>query len=430
MELSRRIDGVLTNRLLGYPIFFAFMWLLFQATFQLGAYPVKWIGALVEWLSESVGAALPQSLFSELVLDGVIGGVGSVIVFLPNIMILFLGVALLEDSGYMARAAFLMDRLMHSLGLHGKSFIPMLMGFGCSVPAVMATRTLESQRDRVLTILLVPLMSCSARLPVYLLIAGTFFAERAGSVIFALYVIGIVAALLVGRLFAATIFRSAPAPFIMELPPYRLPTARGLLIHMWERSKIYLKKMGGVILVASIVLWFLGAFPRAAELPADYGSEIASLRSEGTELALERAAALEGLASARRVEHSYIGRAGRAVAPALRPLGFTWQMGVGLGTGFVAKEVVVSTLGVLYHTGTNGASLRAALRDPANGITPLAAFAYMVFVLLYTPCIITVAAIKREAGFRWMWFSIGYQLALAWIVSFGIYQVGRLIGLN
>jgi ferrous iron transport protein B len=430
MELSRRIDGVFTNRLLGYPLFLAFMWLLFQATFKLGAYPMSWIGAFVDWVSRTLGAALPHSLLSELVLDGIIGGVGSVIVFLPNIMILFLGVAFLEDSGYMARAAFLMDRLMHGLGLHGKSFIPMLMGFGCSVPAVMSARTLESERDRILTILLVPLMSCSARLPVYLLIAGTFFAERAGSVIFAVYVIGIVAALLVGRLLAATLFRSAPAPFVMELPPYRLPTARGLLIHMWERSRIYLRKMGGIILIASIVLWFLGSFPRAPGLHEHYESEVATLESEGTELALEKAVALEGLASARRVESSYIGRAGRAVAPALKPLGFTWQMGVGLATGFVAKEVVVSTLGVLYHAGADGASLRSALLDPANGITPLAAFAYMVFVLLYTPCIVTVAAIRREAGSRWMWFSIGYQLALAWLVSFGIYQVGKLIGLS
>ena len=430
MELSRRIDGVFTNRLLGYPIFLAFMWVLFQATFRLGAYPMRWIGALAERLSSDLGAVLPESLLSELAIDGVLGGVGSVIVFLPNIMILFLGVALLEDSGYMARAAFLMDRLMHGLGLHGKSFIPMIMGFGCSVPAVMAARTLESERDRVLTILLVPLMSCSARLPVYLLIAGTFFAERAGTVIFVVYVIGILAALGIGRLLAATIFRSAPAPFVMELPPYRLPTARGILIHTWERSKVYLQKVGGVILVASIVLWFLGTFPLPPELPEDQASEIAFLRSEGTEVALEKAAALEALAASRRVENSYIGRAGRAMAPVIEPLGFTWQMGVALGTGFVAKEVVVSTLGVLYQTGAEGASLSAKLRSTASGITPLAAFTYMVFVLLYTPCVVTVAAVRREAGARWMWFSVGYQLALAWIVSFGIYQIGRLAGLG
>lgn len=427
METSRRIDGVFTNRLLGYPIFLTFMWLLFQATFKLGAYPMRWMSVLVDRLSEALSVALPQSLLTELVVDGVVGGVGSVVVFLPNIVILFLGIAFLEDSGYMARAAFLMDRLMHGLGLHGKSFIPMLMGFGCSVPAVMAARTLESQRDRVLTVLLVPLMSCSARLPVYLLIAGTFFAERAGSVIFIVYVTGIAAALAVGRLLAATLFRSAPSPFVMELPPYRLPTTRGLLIHTWERSKIYLKKMGGVILVASIVLWFLGSFPRSGGVSGGGPVEAALLRAEGTELALERAAAMEGAAG--RLERSYIGRAGRAVAPFFEPLGFTWQMGVALGTGFVAKEVVVSTLGVLYAPETTGASLREALRDPANGITPLAAFAYMVFVLLYTPCIVTVAAIRREAGLRWMWFSIGYQLALAWIVSFGVYQAGRLVGL-
>ena len=258
MELSRRIDNIFTNRFLGYPIFLALIWILFQLTFQLGAYPQGWLSSAVSWLAGSLSTVLPDSLLADLVVNGVIGGVGSVIVFLPNIMILFLGISFLEDSGYMARAAFLMDRLMHALGLHGKSFIPMLMGFGCSVPAIMATRTLESKRDRVMTTLLVPLMSCSARLPVYVLIAGAFFAERAGSVVFLIYVVGIVAAMLVGRLFAKTLFRSSPAPFVMELPPYRLPTSKGLLIHMWERAKIYLQKMGGVILVASIILWFLG----------------------------------------------------------------------------------------------------------------------------------------------------------------------------
>jgi len=433
MELSRRIDGVFTNRFLGYPIFLAFMWLLFQLTFRVGAYPMDWIESAVGWLARTVGGVLPPSLFSELIVDGVIGGVGAVAVFLPNIMILFLGVAFLEDSGYMSRAAFLMDRLMRALGLHGKSFIPMLMGFGCSVPAIMATRTLESRRDRILTILLVPLMSCSARLPVYLLIAGTFFAERAGSIVFAMYLIGVAVAMAVGRLLAATIFRSAAAPFVMELPPYRLPTAKGLLVHMWERSKVYLQKMGGVILIASIVLWFLGAFPRGMEMSRDYESEIAALRAVGTEEALDRASELASELEAERIENSFIGRAGKAVAPVMRPLGFTWEMGVGLITGFVAKEVVVSTLGVLYHVGGEDAeetqSLSEALRSPENGITPLAAFGFMIFVLLYTPCIVTVAAVRREAGTRWMWFSVGYQLALAWLASFAVYRIGSLMGL-
>lgn len=432
MELSRNLDAVFTNRFLGYPIFLAFVWVLFQLTFQVGAYPMEWIERFVGWLGGTLGGALPESLLADLVVDGIVGGVGSVAVFLPNIMILFLGVAVLEDTGYMARAAFLMDRLMHALGLHGKSCIPMLMGFGCSVPAILATRTLETRRDRVLTVLLVPLMSCSARLPVYLLIAGTFFAERAGTMIFIVYAIGIAAAILVGRLFARTIFRSSPAPFVMELPPYRLPTAKGLAIHMWERVRIYLQKMGGVILVASILLWFLGAFPRDESVVAQYEADIAALTARATPAAIAEAHELESELAAERIRTSYIGRAGAAIAPVVAPLGFTWEMGVSLMTGFVAKEVVVSTLGVLYHVGEGetGRSLSAALGDPSSGIAPLAAFAFMVFVLLYTPCIVTVIAVKREAGAAWMWFSIGYQLVLAWTVCFGIYQIGRLVGLG
>jgi ferrous iron transport protein B len=431
MELSLRIDSVFTNRLLGYPIFFALVWMLFELTFKLGVYPMRWIDWVVGRLAAAIAGVLHGSLFSDLLVNGVIGGVGSIVVFLPTILILFLGIAFLEDSGYMARAAFLMDRLMHALSLHGKSFIPMLMGFGCSVPAIMAARTLESRRDRTLTILLVPLMSCSARLPVYLLVAGAFFGTKAGSVVFLMYMIGIVAALAVGRLFARTLFRSAPAPFVMELPPYRLPTPRGLFIHMWERSKLYLQKMGGVILVASVVLWVLGAFPQDVAERRTTKAEIATLRAAGTEQSAARANELETELAARTTHGSLIGKAGRIIAPVMRPLGFTWEMGVAVMTGFVAKEVVVSTLGVLYHVGAEkgGPSLAQALRDPANGITPLSAFAFMVFVLLYTPCVATAACIRREAGPRWMWFSVGYQFALAWLVSFGVYGIGRLFGL-
>lgn len=284
-----------------------------------------------------------------------------------------------------------------------------------------------------MTTLLVPLMSCSARLPVYVLVAGAFFAERAGSVVFLIYVIGIVAAMLVGRLFAKTLFRSTPAPFVMELPPYRLPTAKGLLIHMWERGRIYLQKMGGVILVASIILWFLGAFPRNESVINTFEADIASLRATGAMEDVASADALETELTAKLVEDSYIGRAGKAIYPAVRPLGFSWEMGVSLITGFVAKEVVVSTLGVLYHaeaTTSNGDhSLPATLRDPSSGVTPLGGFAFMLFVLLYTPCIVAVIAIKREIGARWMVFSVGYQLVLAWLASFVVYQVGSLIGL-
>ena len=433
MEVSRRIDNVFTNRYLGYPVFFLFVWLLFEFTFRVGAWPMRWLDAFVGWVAGTLSAALPESLVSSLLIDGIIGGVGSVVVFLPNIAILFLGIAFLEDSGYMARAAFLMDRVMHSLGLHGKSFIPMLMGFGCSVPAIMATRTLESTRDRILTILVVPFMSCSARLPVYLLIGGTFFASRAGVVVFTIYVIGILVAFTVGRVLSKTLFRSAPAPFVMELPPYRLPTARGLLMHTWERAKIYLKKMGGVILIASIVLWALGTFPMLPDATVErYEDDIAALMRESGPAVEERVdevrTELEGL----RIRHSFIGRTGRVLEPAMRPLGFTWEMGVSLVTGFVAKEVVVSTLGVLYHASAEEETetLSEALRDPSSGVTPLAAFAFMVFVLLYTPCIATVAAVRREAGAGWMYFSVVFQTGLAWLIAFGVYQGGRLLGLG
>ena len=431
MEVSRRIDDVFTNRYLGYPIFFLFVWLLFELTFRLGAYPMEWIDAFVGWLTGTLSAVLPESLFSSMLIDGAIGGVGSVIVFLPNIAILFLGIAFLEDSGYMARAAFLMDRVMHALGLHGKSFIPMLMGFGCSVPAIMTTRTLESSRDRILTILVVPFMSCSARLPVYLLIAGTFFARRAGLVVFSIYVIGILTAFIVGRVLSRTLFRSAPAPFVMELPPYRLPTARGLLVHTWERVRVYLQKMGGIILAASVVLWALGTFPTLpAETVETYESDIETVLEEGGPGAAERAAELEVELEGIRIERSLIGRTGKAIEPALRPLGFTWEMGVSLVTGFVAKEVVVSTLGVLYHASAeeDAETLSEALRSSSSGITPLAAFAFLIFVLLYTPCIAAVAAIRREAGAGWMYFSLAFQTGLAWLASFGVYQVGRLLG--
>ncbi|MBD3235776.1 MAG: ferrous iron transport protein B [Candidatus Eisenbacteria bacterium] len=419
MEQSRNLDRILTHRWLGFPIFVLFMWLLFNATFVLGAYPRD----AIEWL---VGAAqaglvgiLPPGALRDLLVEGVIGGVGSVAVFLPNILLLFLGVSLLEDSGYMARSAFIMDRVMHLLGLHGKSFIPMLMGFGCSVPAIMATRTLENRRDRILTALLVPHMSCSARLPVYILIAGAFFGRQAGNVVASIYLIGIVVAVLIGRLFSRTLFRDVEAPFVMELPPYRWPTLRGLLMHMWERSRHYLKKMGGVILLASIVLWVLSNFPA----PPPERSADSSPRPA--------------------VSYSVVGRLGQAIEPVIEPLGLNWRMGVTLIAGFVAKEVVVSSLAVLYETETTVAPtddgpqprkedqrLPAALRDPERGISPLAAFAFMVFVLLYTPCIVAVLTIRRELGAGWMWFDVGYQLALAWLVALLIYQGGRLVGLG
>ncbi len=443
MRQSRQIDNVLTHRIFGYPIFLLLIWLIFQATFVIGSYPMEWIDIGVAWLGGQVDSILPQGIFSDLVVDGIIAGCGSVLVFLPNIMILFLGISVLEDSGYMARAAFLMDRVMHSLGLHGKSFIPMIMGFGCSVPAIMATRTLESERDRKMTILLVPLMSCSARLPVYVLFAGTFFGAAAGNIIFLIYILGIIVAVGVAQVLRKTLFRQEVAPFVMELPPYRVPTVKSIFMHMWERANVYLKKIGGIILVASVVIWMLGYFPKPESYSQDYNAQISSVENELADLesnqqyreTLEQQISYLNTAKSREeIEHSFIGQMGGLISPLVEPLGFNWRLGVSLITGFVAKEIVVSTLGVLYQIGDNAdhesRGLTDALRAGEGAISPLAALAFMVFVLLYTPCIGTVVAIRREAGTRMMFFSIFYQLFLAWTFAFIIYQGGRVLGLG
>jgi ferrous iron transport protein B len=438
-DLSRQIDLVLTNRLLGMPIFIFFIWAMFQLTFTIGAYPMAWFDAGVGWLGGVVAKALPAGVFRDLMVDGVIAGVGSVIIFLPNILLLFFCIALFEDTGYLARAAFIMDRVMHVIGLHGKSFIPMLMGFGCNAPAIMAARTLESEQDRILTILINPLMSCSARLPVYVLLAGTFFGASAGNVIFSIYALGIALAIAMGKLFRLTLFRGESAPFVLELPPYRVPTLKSLLIHMWDRSAIFLRKMGGVILVGSMVVWFLGAFPRHPATPAAEPAASSQTALTRGPAELSSAGPRSGHrmdASERekvRLERSYLGRLGRVVQPIFAPLGFDWQSSVAVLSGFVAKEIVVSTLGVLHATGSDGSdeneALRRALR--ASGMTPLAAYALMAFVLTYVPCLATVGAIRRETNsWKWTAFSIAYTLTLAWIVAFVIYQGGRLLGLG
>jgi ferrous iron transport protein B len=446
-DVSRQIDQVLTNRLLGLPIFVFFIWAMFQLTFSLGAYPEDWISIGVGWLGRTANGVLPAGLLRDLIVDGVIAGVGSVIIFLPNILILFFCIALFEDTGYLARAAFLMDKVMHLIGLHGKSFIPLLMGFGCSVPAIMATRTLESEKDRILTILINPLMSCSARLPVYVLLAGTFFGAKAGNAIFSIYGLGILLAILMGRLFRSTVLKGQVAPFVMELPPYRVPMLKGLLIHMWERSKLFLRKMGGVILIGSVVIWVLSSFPRDVRLSRDYDSEKAALtvrydvslaqaRGEhSAELLAEKdgaLAALEAEKAKEKVEKSFIGHLGKALSPALAPIGMDWRGSVAVMTGFVAKEIVVSTMGVLYAAGETkdeGEALKLALKK--SGMTPLSAYAMMAFVLIYIPCLATISVIRRETNsWKWTGFSIAYSTILAWIVAFIIYQGGRLIGLG
>ncbi|MFW5936695.1 MAG: ferrous iron transport protein B [Desulfosalsimonas sp.] len=442
VDISRNIDLVLTNRFLGFPIFIFFIWAMFQITFTVGAYPMAWLDSGISMLSSGLDALLPRGVFESFLLDGVIAGVGSVIVFLPNIVLLFFCIALFEDTGYMARAAFLMDRIMHLIGLHGKSFIPMLMGFGCNVPAIMAARSLESRKDRILTVLITPFMSCSARLPVYIVLAGTFFAAYAGTVIFLLYLTGVVVAIVTGRLFRVVLLKGEDAPFVMELPPYRMPMFKSLVIHMWDRSKMFLKKMGGVILVGSIVIWVLSAYPKDIDYSVDYGTRTDQVQAEYAEkiasapaaearkLEEERAEQIADLRRDKRLEHaekSYLGRIGRFVSPVFEPIGMDWRGSVAILTGFVAKEVVVSTMGVLYAAEGDAESdaLHRALRS--SGMTPLAALSMMVFVLLYLPCLATVAVINRETGMRWTILSVAYTTAIAWLAAFFIYQGGRLL---
>ncbi len=406
-NLAYALDTVLTNRWLGFPVLLLFMWVMFQATFTLGAYPQEWlemgIGALGRW----VATLLPAGMLNDLVVDGIIAGVGGVLVFLPNILILFLFISLLEDTGYMARAAFIMDKLMHRIGLHGKSFIPYIIGFGCGVPAIMATRTLENRKDRILTILTVPFMSCSARLPVYLLLVSAFFDKHQALVLMSLYLIGIVVAIATATVLNKTVFRNASDQFVMELPPYRIPTMRNTLVHMWDKSAQYLKKMGTVILLASIIIWALGYFPRPNE-----------------EMTL-----------AQQTENSYIGRIGHAVEPVVKPLGFDWKMGVSLVTGLAAKEIVVSSLGILYNNEAgdteNSQSLVESLRAQTDALgqpffTPLKAYTFMLFILLYFPCIAAISAIRCEAGRGWAVFSVLYTTSVAWLVSFAVWQIGNL----
>jgi len=445
VDISRNIDLVLTNRFVGFPIFILFIWAMFQATFTFGEYPVAWIETLVGVLSSGVDSVLPESLFKDLILNGVIAGVGSVVVFLPNILILFFCIAIFEDTGYMSRAAFLMDKIMHLIGLHGKSFIPMLMGFGCNVPAIMASRTLESEKDRILTILITPFMSCSAKLPVYIVLAGAFFGVKAGTVIFSIYILGIILSIVTGRVFRSTLLRGVDAPFVMELPPYRVPMIKSLMIHMWDRSKIFLKKMGKIILLGSIVVWALTVFPRNVDYTMDYDAEIQGViqsydayrPAEGSEMQQtletrrdQEIVTLKARQAAERIEQSYMGHIGKWISPVFAPIGIDWRGGVALLAGFVAKEIVVSTMGVLYAVDEEAepGTLENALAS--SNLTPLTAFTMMVFVLLYLPCLSTVAAIRRETGsVKWMTFSIVYTTSVAWVVSFVVYQGGKLLGL-
>lgn len=429
------IDLFVTHKVLGFPIFILFMWIMFEATFRIGEYPMEWIESFVTWISEFVRRYMNEGPLKDLLVDGIIGGVGGVIVFLPNILILYAFISFMEDSGYMARAAFIMDKIMHKMGLHGKSFIPLVMGFGCNVPAIMASRTIESRNSRMITMLVNPLMSCSARLPVYVLLTGAFFPQTAGTVMLILYTTGILLAVLMARLFKRFLFNKEDVPFVMELPPYRMPTGKSILIHMWEKAKQYLHKMGGVILIASIIIWFLGYFPRHTEKSSSFDRQIAQVeQSDKTDD--EKATEIAHLEHQKAIEHqqdSYIGQIGQAIQPILSPLGFDWKMSVSLMTGMAAKEVVVSTLSILY-TGESDdeQALTEQLKQDRNAdgepvFTPLVALSFMLFVLIYFPCIATVSAIVNESGsWKWGLFVIGYTCLLAWIVSFLVFQIGQL----
>ncbi len=452
---SVHIDRLLTHKFWGFPLFFFFMFITFYATFNLGEYPMNWIETGIGYLSEFVQNIMPDGSLKDLIVDGIIGGVGGVIVFLPNILILFFFISFMEDTGYMARTAFIMDKLMHKIGLHGKSFIPLVMGFGCNVPALMATRTLENKNDRILTMLITPFMSCSARLPVYILIIGTFFPENSSLILFGIYILGILLAIIFAKIFKASFFKNKEAPFVMELPPYRIPTLKSTIIHMWSKGGEYLKKMGGIILVASILIWALGYFPLDVDYSKDYESQLAQneiklnnslkLPDSAEQIEFRKNIELSNVLIKHQMleekqEQSYIGQIGNFIAPAFHPLGFDWKMTVSVLTGVAAKEVVVSTMGVLYQTGAevdeNNEALRNKLRSQKftgefkNGeqvFNHASALAFLIFILIYFPCVAVVATVAKESNWKWAAFVVTYTTGLAWLVSFIGYQIINLL---
>lgn len=401
---TTKLDKILTHRFFGYPIFILFLYIMFQATFTLGEYPMNWIESGVTWLGSFIGKIMNPGPLKDLIIDGIIGGVGGVIVFLPNILILYFFISIMEDTGYMSRAAFIMDKLMHKIGLHGKSFIPLIMGFGCNVPAIMASRTIENRNSRMITILINPFMSCSARLPVYILLAGAFFPQQAGLVLFSIYFLGILIAIGLALLFKKFLFKKDETPFVMELPPYRMPSRKSILIHTWDKGKQYLKKMGTIILFASIVIWFLGYFPQ------------------------QKSDELAEISQTEQLENSYIGKIGKTIQPVLAPLGFDWKISVALLSGVAAKEIVISTLGVIYAVDdenldkTLPQKLQAEYYSDGSPVyTHGTALAFMVFVLIYFPCIATIVAVKNETGtWKWAWFEVVISLTLAWIMAFAV----------
>ena len=445
------IDTFLTHKFLGFPLFFFFMWLMFQTTFTLGSYPMEWLNSIVGFLGSFLNNHMADGMFKDLLVDGIIGGVGGVIVFLPNILILFFFISLMEDTGYMARAAFIMDKIMHRIGLHGRSFIPLIMGFGCNVPAIMATRTIESRNDRILTILINPFMSCSARLPVYILITAAFFPENGGNIIFGIYITGILIAGLMSIIFKKLFFNKDEVPFVMELPPYRVPTAKSTLKHMWHKGEQYLKKMGGIILIASVIIWALGYFPQDVQLSKNYDELISENTSKYETLINSSDTALSTKykeeehnvekhllteKQSEKQEKSYIGRMGKFFTPVMEPLGFDWKMTVSVITGVAAKEIVISTMGVLYQADEDSNVLVEKLKNSKHTqgekigepvFNKLSALSFLVFILIYFPCIATIIAVKRETNsWKWAVFMIGYTTGLAWLLAAAVFQIGSL----
>jgi len=458
-KTSEIIDTFLTHKLFGFPIFFLFMWLMFAATFTLGSYPMHWIESGVDIFSSYLSRILSEGPLKNLIINGIISGVGGVIIYFPNILILFLFISFMEDSGYMARTVFIMDKLMHKIGLHGKSFIPLLMGFGCNVPAIMATRTIENRNDRLLTMLINPFMSCSARLPVYVLFISAFFPSNPGTILFVIYLIGISIAVLFALLMKKTLFKASDTPFVMELPPYRIPTLRSTTIHMWNKGSQYLRKIGGIILLASIVIWALSYYPSTSKyteelkqnqsiIKTKYNNELSFIMLSDT-IALmninkQKNAELSSISlitQSKIQENSYIGWMGKFIEPAIQPLGFDWKMGISIISGIAAKEIVVSTMGVLYQVNNDESTdkdvslinklqtqkYQSGANVGKNIFNPLVAFAFMIFILLYFPCLGTITAITKESG-SWKWgvFVIIYTTTIAWVASFLVFQIGSL----
>jgi ferrous iron transport protein B len=453
LSKSEKIDSVLTHKTWGIPIFLFFMWLTFYFTFTVGDYPMGWIDNGVEFLSSMIGQYMPNGMIKDMIQDGILGGVGGVIVFLPNIVLLYFFISLMEDTGYLARAVFIMDKAMHKIGLHGKSFIPLLMGFGCNVPAILSSRIIESRRDRMITILINPFMSCSARLTVYVLLISAFFVENKSMILFGLYMTGVLMAIISAFLFRKILFKSKDIPFVMELPPYRFPTIKTIFRHMWFRASQYLKKVGGVILIGSIVIWALGYFPQEVEYDTDYDGNIKTTKAEYAVLVQEMSTReqkdklindmdrvvleIELEKEAERQEKSYIGYIGRFVLPVMEPLGFDWKMSVSLLTGVTAKEIVVGTMGVLYQADEGDEStlikrikhqkFKKGEKKGEPVFTPLIAMSFMMFILIYFPCIGVIAAIKKETnGWKWALFTVVYTTVLAWVLAWLVKVIGGL----